>query len=703
MTEPVTLTFDGPIAVMTTDNPPVNALSHAVIEGMRTAFYAFKTGEATGLVITCAGRTFVAGADITMFDDPSFTAAPFNALLAEIEACEKPVAAALFGTVLGGGLELAMACHMRIAHPATKVGLPEVNLGLIPGSLGTQRLPRLSGLAAALEMISSGKPIPAEKAVGAGIVDHIADDPKEAAIHAVANAISAGEPLRRASALPIPDLADADEIIASAKAAADAKPFLPSLGAIAATLEAATKSFAEGERVEAAEFERLRATATSRALRHIFFAEREAQRVPGLPKGIAARPVKTVGIVGVGTMGGGIAMTFANAGFPVTLVETSQEALDRGIGIIEKNYAGSVSRGRMSEHDAKERRDLMTGATEMKALAEADLIIEAVFEDMSLKLDVIKKLADVAKPGAIIATNTSTLDVNKIAAASGRAGDVIGTHFFSPANIMKLLEVVRGDRTAPDVLHTVMKLSKPIGKTAVVSGVCFGFIGNRMTEVYLRESDAMILEGATPGQIDQVVENPAWLGLAMGPNRMGDMAGVDVMARIVNGWVELGEGPQAPSYRALVRSLFHLGKFGQKTGEGFYTYEGRKPIPNEAIGPLAKELATMHNVAPREHSDQEIFERLIYPMINEAALILMEGIAYRPGDVDVVWTSGYGFPAWRGGPLFMADEIGISEIVDRLDHYAATLGNDHGYWTVAPLLRELAQSGERLSDWRPAR
>ena len=702
MTEPVTLTFDGPIAVMTIDNPPVNALSQAVIDGMRTCFHAFAAGEATGLVIACTGRTFVAGADITMFDDPSFSAAPFNALLADIEACDKPVAAALFGTVLGGGLELAMACHIRIAHPATRVGLPEINLGLLPGSLGTQRLPRLSGLATALEMISSGKPIAAEKAVGAGLVDHLADDPKEAAIHAVADAINSGKPPRRASRLAIPDLDQADEIIAGAKAAADAKPFLPSLGAIAASLEAATKSFAEGERVEAAEFEKLRATATSRALRHIFFAEREAQRVPGLPKGIEPRPIKTVGIVGVGTMGGGIGMTFANAGFPVTLVETTDAALERGLGIIEKNYAGSVSRGRMSEHEAKERRALMTGTTEMKALAEDDLIIEAVFEDMALKLDVIKKLAAIAKPGAIIATNTSTLDVDKIAAASGRASDVLGTHFFSPANVMKLLEVVRGDETAPDVLHTVMKLSKPIGKTAVVSGVCFGFIGNRMTEVYLREADAMQLEGASAAEIDKVVENPAWLGLAMGPNRMGDMAGVDVMARIVNGWVEAGEGPQAPDYRALVRALFHRGKFGQKTGAGFYTYEGRTPIPSEETAALARELATMHNIAPREHSDQEIFERLLYPMINEAALILMEGIAYRPGDVDVVWTSGYGFPAWRGGPLFMADEIGIAEIVSRLDHYAATLGNPHGYWTVAPLLRDLAASGQRLSDWRPS-
>ncbi|RAI00053.1 enoyl-CoA hydratase [Acuticoccus sediminis] len=702
MTGPVTLSYEGPIAIMTIDNPPVNALSYAVIDGIKAAFDTFEASECEALVIACAGRTFVAGADINTFDDADFSAAPFNALIGRIEASPRPVAAALFGTVLGGGLELAMACHIRVAHPATRLGLPEVHLGLIPGSLGTQRLPRLAGLAKAFEMISTGTPISAEHAVGAGIVDHIADDPKGAAIHAVADYAHSHQPPRRASELTIPDIDQAPEIIAQAKAAAEAKPFLPTLGAIAAALEAATRSFAEGERVEAAEFEKLRATTTSRALRHIFFAEREAQRVPGLPKDIQARPIKSVGIVGVGTMGGGIAMTFANAGIPVTLVETSQEALDRGIGIIEKNYAGTVSRGRLTEEAAKERRALMTGATGMEALAEADLIIEAVFEDMSLKLDVARKLGEVAKPGAIIATNTSTLDVDKIAEATGRPADALGTHFFSPAHIMKLLEVVRGAQTAPDVLYTVMKLSKTIGKTAVVSGVCYGFIGNRMTEMYLRESEAMILEGATPQQIDKVVESPRWLGLAMGPNRMGDMAGVDVMARIVNEWVESGEGPQAPSYRALVRALFHLGKFGQKTGEGLYLYEGRKPIPNPATEALAKELAAMHNIAPREHSEQEIFERLIYPMVNEAALILMEGIAYRPGDIDVVWTSGYGWPTWRGGPLFMADEIGVGEIVARMDHYAATLGNEHGYWTVAPLLRELAASGQRISDWRPA-
>ncbi|ORE96062.1 glyoxysomal fatty acid beta-oxidation multifunctional protein MFP-a [Stappia sp. 22II-S9-Z10] len=702
MTEPVTLSFDGPIAVITIDNPPVNALSYAVIEGLRTCFYAFQQSEATGLVIACAGRTFVAGADITTFNDPAFSAAPFNALIAEIEASSRPVAAAIFGTVLGGGLELAMACHMRIAHPATKVGLPEVTLGLIPGSLGTQRLPRLAGIETAFEMISSGAPIPAEKAVGHGIIDHLADEPIPAAVHAVAEAVLAGKAPRRASELPIPDTDKAADVIAAAKAAADAKPWLPWLAEIANALEAGTVSFAAGEKAEAEGFERLRATAASRALRHIFFAEREAARIPGLSKDVKPRPIKTVGVVGAGTMGGGIAMTFANAGFPVTIIDTTDAALERGLGIIEKNYAGTVSRGRMTEEQMRERMDLITGATGLEALAEADVIIEAVFEDMALKLDIAGKLGEIAKKGAIIATNTSTLDVNRIAEATGRPADSLGMHFFSPAHIMKLLEVVRGDNTSPEVLHTVMTLAKTIKKTAAVSGVCFGFIGNRMTEVYLRETDAMLMEGATPAQIDKVVENPAWLGLAMGPCRMGDMAGVDVMARIVNEWVESGEGPQAPSYRAVCRALFHLGKFGQKTGEGYYTYDGRKPIPNPATDALAKEMAELHKVAPRAHSDEEIFQRLLFPMVNEAALILMEGIAYRPGDVDVVWTSGYGFPAWRGGPIFMADEIGIANVVAAMDRFAETFGNVHGHWTVAPLLRDVAAAGTRLSDWRPS-
>jgi 3-hydroxyacyl-CoA dehydrogenase len=399
-------------------------------------------------------------------------------------------------------------------------------------------------------------------------------------------------------------------------------------------------------------------------------------------------------------MGGGIAMTFANAGFDVTLVETSEQALARGTGLIESAYGASVKRGKLTDEEVARRRARMTGTTDFSVLANVDLVVEAVFEDMDLKLDVAARLGATVRPGAIIATNTSTLDVDRIAEVTGRPGDVLGTHFFSPAHIMRLLEVVRGARTSPDTLATVMALARRIGKTAVVSGVCYGFIGNRMAEVYMRESEAMQLEGATPAEIDGVAESPAWIGMAMGPSRMLDMAGVDVGARTVIEWIKSGQGPQDPAYRILCRTMFADGSHGQKTGEGYYRYEGRTALASERTQALAARLAADYAVRrDRKPEALEIFERLLFPMVNEAAKILDEGISYRPGDIDTVWTAGYGFPAWRGGPLFMADEIGLATIVARLDHYAETFGNDHGYWTVSPLLRQRAQSGQRLSDW----
>jgi 3-hydroxyacyl-CoA dehydrogenase len=417
---------------------------------------------------------------------------------------------------------------------------------------------------------------------------------------------------------------------------------------------------------------------------------------------VPLRPVGSVGIVGVGTMGAGIALTFLRAGFPVTLVETGADALERGLQNIRRTLDGSVQRGRITAAEAEAQLARTTGETDMAALADLDLVVEAVFEDMALKLDVAKQLGRVMKAGAIIATNTSSLDVDRIAEATGRPQDVLGTHFFSPAHIMKLLEVVRGRRTDPAVLATVMRLARRIGKVPVVSGVCYGFIGNRMAEVYIRECEAMILEGATPAQIDAVAEDPAWVGMAMGPARMLDLAGVDVGARTVLEWVASGAGPKDPAYRALGQALFAAGSHGQKTGSGYYSYEGRNPVPSEQTAEIAGRLAQTHGVRRRDHiPPEEIFERLFYPMVNEAALILTEGIAYRPGDIDVVWTQGYGFPAWRGGPVFMADEIGLGQIVARLDHLAEARGNPHGYWSVAPLLRDLVARGARLSDWQP--
>lgn len=694
---------EGGLGILRIDNPPVNAVSAELVVDLDAAFSEFEAApDLAALVIECAGRTFVAGGDISAFDNPDFSAKPFNALLGRIEASRRPVVAALHGSVLGGGLELALACHARVADPKTRLGLPEISLGLIPGSLGTQRLPRLVGLGKAFDMITSGKPIDAHAADKLGLIDRMSEDVATVA-RALAQALAKGDqPLRRASELSPPDIGTADEILAKARQAAEAKPWLPALAAIADCLVAAARQeFPTGEQIEAKAFSALIPTMQARAMRHLFFAEREAQKIPGLAKTVRPRPIDKVGILGVGTMGAGIAMTFANAGFDVRLVETTQEALERGLGIIRRDYGATVKRGLMSGERAERLISGMSGSTALEDLADRDIVVEAVFEDLDLKLSIARQLGRICKPGAIIASNTSTLDVDRIGAASGRAGDVLGTHFFSPANIMKLLEVIRGAETAQDVLATVMSLSRKIGKTAVVSGVCYGFIGNRMSEVYMRENEALQLEGVLPSQIDGVATNPAFWGMAMGPSRMLDMAGVDVGARTVIEWINGGEGPQDPAYRILCRTMFERGLHGQKTGQGYYLYEDRKPVHSEATEALARELAEEHGVTRRDRvSDTEIFERLLFPMVNEAARILDEGIAYRPGDIDVVWTAGYGFPRWRGGPLFMADEIGLGRVVSRLDHYAETLGNEHGYWTVAPLLRRLADNGARLSDWR---
>ncbi|SMO54615.1 3-hydroxyacyl-CoA dehydrogenase [Thalassovita litoralis] len=692
---------EGDLGILRIDNPPVNALGEQLVGDLIDGFAQFEADTSLiGLVIECVGRTFVAGGDIAAFENPEFSAIPMNALLGRIEGCSRPVVAALHGTVLGGGLELAMACHVRVAHPQTIFGLPEILLGLIPGSLGTQRLPRLVGLELAYQMISTGKPISAAHALSAGLADALDDLPGVAARTMAHDC--AGADLRRTSELTPPDIGNAGAVLDAARRASDKAPWLLTRRAVADCMAAAaTLPFAEGEAAEARAFNGLVHSTQSRAQRRLFFAEREAQKIPGLSGDLRPRNIQRVGIVGVGTMGGGIAMCFANAGFPVTLVETTPEALERGRGLIAKAYAGSVKRGILSAEAAAEREGAMTGSTDMSALADCDIVVEAVFEDMKLKLDVAQKLGAICKPGAIIATNTSTLDVDQIAAATGRAADVIGTHFFSPAHIMKLLEVVRGAQTAPDTLLTVMKLAKRIAKTAVVSGVCYGFIGNRMAEVYGRENEAMLLEGASPAQIDGVAQSPDFIGLAMGPNRMLDMAGVDVGARTVIEWIASGEGPQEPNYRVVCQALFQRGQNGQKTGHGYYLYNDGKPVPSNATAALCAQLAAEHGVTRRDNiPDQEIFERLLFPMVNEAALILEEGIAYRAGDIDVVWTSGYGFPAWQGGPIFMADEIGLDRIVARMDHYAQVLGNPHGYWTPAPLLRKLAESGGRLSDWK---
>ncbi|MDM0018231.1 3-hydroxyacyl-CoA dehydrogenase NAD-binding domain-containing protein [Variovorax saccharolyticus] len=703
MNSPVTLNRHGDIALLRIDNPPVNALSPAVVAGLVAAIDAFEADASyMALLLHGEGRTFVAGGDISSFDLPDFTTQPFNGTLARIEALGRPVVAALHGTVLGGGLELALACHWRVAHPKTQLGLPEVKLGILPGSLGTQRLPRVVGAELALDMIASGRSIGAAEARELGLVDELSDAaPLQAGIAFTEALLARGAGPRRISERTVSTETLAPDFFDRALAdAARRKPFHPSARNIVRAVQASLLPFAEGEAAEARLFEELRVSPESKAMRHLFFAERLASKIPGLPRDTTLRPVRSVGVLGAGTMGGGIAMNFANAGIPTVLVETSQAALDRGLGIIRANYEASAAKGRLTAEQVEARMALLRGSLDDAALADCDLVIEAVFENMELKKQVCARLGAVCKPGAIIATNTSTLDVDVLAEATGRPADVVGMHFFSPANVMRLLEVVRGAKTAPEVLATVMQLARTIGKVAVVSGVCYGFIGNRMAEVYMREAEFLMMEGASPAQIDGAVEA---LGMAMGPCRMLDMAGIDVGAKTVIEYGKAGGLPPDDSYRAVVRKMFELGRFGQKTGAGYYRYDGRKPVDDPETARIAAELAAQHGIARRDDiPPQEIVERLLYPLINEGARILEEGIAYRPGDIDMVWVAGYGFPDHRGGPIHMADAIGLPQIAARLAHYAKTRGNPHGYWSISPLLASLAGQGKRLSDWQAA-
>ena len=700
MTNPVIFETHGRIGVLRMNNPPVNALSPAAVAGLIDGLAAFEAEPALqALLLHCEGRTFVAGGDISSFDLADFSAAPFNNFLARLEQSARPVVAALHGTVLGGGLELAMACHYRLALPTTRVGLPEVKLGLIPGSLGTQRLPRLAGVALALDLIQSGRMLDAARALEAGIVDVVREgDVLTLGLVYAEQLAAADAPVRRSSELPVSSAGLTPDFFATALTAALKKAAYPALAAAVRCVQAAAElPFAQGELVEAREFNVLRPSATSRALRHLFFAERQASKIPGLAKDVTLRKIASVGVVGAGTMGGGIAMNFANAGIPVVIVEATDEALQRGLGLVRKNYEASAAKGKLSATQLAQRLSLLTGSLDYADLAGCDMVIEAVFENMDLKRQICARLGQVCKPGAIIATNTSTLDVDELAAATGRPADVVGMHFFSPANVMRLLEVVRGAKTAPEVLATVMKIAGVIGKVAVVSGVCYGFIGNRMAEVYMREAEFLLLEGAQPQQIDRAVEA---LGMAMGPCRMLDMAGIDVGAKTVIERDKAGGLPADASYRVLVRKLFELGRFGQKTLAGYYRYEGRTPLPDPAVTDICVALAAQYNIKRRSDiTDQEIVERLLYPLINEGALILSEGIAYRGADIDMVWVAGYGFPDHRGGPLFMADEIGLSTIADRIAGYAEQRGDAFGYWTASDLLKTLAAKGQRLSDY----
>jgi 3-hydroxyacyl-CoA dehydrogenase len=687
----VDLRRDGEIAVVMVDNPPVNALKHEVRAGLAEAMRRAGEDEAVkAIVVICAGRTFFAGADITEFGKPP-QAPGLGEVIAQIEAMKKPVVAAIHGTALGGGLELALACHFRIAAPTARVGLPEVKLGLLPGAGGTQRLPRLVGPEKALKMIVTGDPIPAEEALADGVLDAIAGGDLAADAIAFARRVAAGDrPLQR--------VRDRDDKLAPARGdpsqfeavAAALTRRLRGREAPAACVEAVRNSFTlpfdEGLRRESELFRQLVAGDQSKAQRYVFFAEREAAKVPGIPAGTQPRPLARAAVIGAGTMGGGIAMCFANAGIPVSLIETGADLLQRGIDRIAANYRATAARGGLTADEVERRLGLIHGTVGLDAAAQADVVIEAVFEEIDLKKRVFADLDRVAKPGALLATNTSTLDVDEIAAATSRPQDVVGTHFFSPANVMRLLEVVRGRASAPDTVTTALALGRRLGKTPVVVGVCYGFVGNRMLLQRSVEAERLLLEGASPQQVEAALVE---FGLPMGPFAMMDLAGLDV------GWrIRQGRGERA----VIEDALCEAGRFGQKTGKGYFRYEAgsRAPIPDPEVERIILDASSRLGITRRTIAAEEIVERTVFPMINEGARILEEGIASRPGDIDVIWVYGYGWPAWRGGPMYYADRLGLAHLRDRLDFYAERSGDQS--LRAAPLIRRLAAEGRGFAD-----
>jgi 3-hydroxyacyl-CoA dehydrogenase len=690
----------GGVGVITVDNPPVNALSRAVRQGLVDALMqGLGDGEAEALVVLGAGRTFIAGADIKEFGKP-LEPPDLNMVIAGLETAPKPTIAAIHGTALGGGLEVALGCHYRVALASAQVGLPEVKLGLLPGAGGTQRLPRLIGAKAALDLITTGDFVRAPQAKTLGIVDEVVEgDLLEGALRFAASAVERGTAGRRirdrddklADARTTPGLF-ADYRAAVKKRARGQESPLRCVDAVEA---AATLPFEQGLKREREIFHELVASTQSRALIHAFFAEREAMSIPDVPSDTLARPIKTAAVIGAGTMGGGIAMNFANAGVPVTVVETSQEALDRGLGIVRGNYAATVSKGRLDQAAMDKRMGLIKGTLDLAAVKDADVVVEAVFEEMTIKKELFAKLDKLAKPSAVLATNTSTLDVNVIAAQTTRPQDVIGTHFFSPANVMRLLEIVRGAQTAKDVIATTMRLSKTIGKVPVLVGVCDGFVGNRMIFQYSREAEFLLEEGALPWQIDKALQE--W-GLAMGPFAMSDMAGNDVGWRIRK--QQASTRPNDRRYSHLADLICEKGRYGQKTNAGWYRYQdgNRTPLPDPEIETMILAEAQRLGMKRQAIADAEIVKRTIYALVNEGAKLLEEGIALRPGDIDVIYIAGYGFPAWRGGPMFYADTVGLDKVYGDVKRFHDT----HGYfWRPARLLEKLAREGKRFADLAP--
>lgn len=689
LSESVTLDREGDVAVITIDNPPVNALSWHVRQGLADGFAQAVEGGASAIVLICAGRTFIAGADISEFGQKPQGPSLHDTQLA-MENAPVPVIAAIHGTALGGGLEVALCAHYRVALDSSKFGLPEVNLGLLPGAGGTQRLPRLVGVPKALDMMTSGRHIGAAEALGDGLIDEMVEGDHDA----LRNAALAFAARAVANNMPLAKVRDRDEKVAEARGneqlfadfratiARKTRGFLAPEYNVRCVEAAANLPFDEGLLVEAELFRELVTGSQSAAQRYYFFAERAANKIPDVPKDTPLVDIERVGVLGAGTMGGGIAMNFANIGIPVTIVERDQESLDRGLGVVRKNYERSRS---TTAEQVEQRMSLLTGSTDKADFADCDLVIEAVFEDMELKKSVFAELDQICKPGAIMASNTSFLDIDEIASATSRPESVIGMHFFSPANVMKLLEVIRGEQTSASVIATAMALGKQIKKVAVLSRVCPGFIGNRILAQRRFEADRLILEGATPEQVDRVLYD---FGLPMGPFAMMDLAGLDI------GWK--AETSNSSTVRDI---LCESGRRGQKNGRGYYTYdpETRAATPDPEVVAMIREFAVSKGYEQREVTDQEVLERCLYPMVNEGAKILDEGVAIRGSDVDVVWVNGYGWPVYRGGPMFWADSVGLPEVVAKIREYGERLDGDH--WELSPLMEKLAAEGGQLHQF----
>ena len=682
-TSPISTRKHGDVLIVLSNNPPVNALSTAVRQGLVDAISEAEADDSVkAVVIACEGQTFFAGADITEFGKPPQQ--PWLPLVVDtIENCSKPVVAAIHGTALGGGLEIALGCHYRVAMPTAKLGTPEVKLGLLPGAGGTQRLPRVAGVRKALEMCATGNPISASDGFACGLIDRLIEG------DLIPHAVGYAEEVRDVRPLPKSSerqdkLNECDPAVFDEFRKANEKRFRGFVAPeanIRAVKFACEKPYSEGVIEERKLFMELMTGQQSAAQRYFFFAERKAAKIDGLPENTEPRAVRKVGVIGAGTMGGGISMNFLSAGIPVTIIEMDQDALDRGTGIMRKNYEASAAKGKLSQEQGSKAMGILTPTLDFSALADCDLIIEAVYENMDVKKDIFTRLDRIAKPGAILASNTSYLNINEIAAVTSRPGDVVGMHFFSPANVMKLLEVVRGDKTAPDVLLTAMATGKRIKKVPVVAGVCHGFIGNRMLMPRQVEATKLLLEGASPEQVDRVhVE----FGMPMGPFQMADLAGVDI------GW------HRDPNRIENIRdALCAIDRWGQKKGAGFYDYdEKRRASPSPVVKQIIEDFAKKQGVERREISDEEIVERTLYTMVNEGAKILEEGIAQRASDIDVVWVYGYGWPVYRGGPMFWADSEGLPKIVEGLKRQEERMKPDFSF---SKLLLEKAEKGESFT------